>query len=271
MFCLMCEETRCSIYKPLSSCSLYTTVDYTLLYYTIRGCSTLLVNCIILPWLLVFFLCRMKPWWDPCSCLKTWCRTRGDDGDKENEEGLVWVLVCGCICAISGPFSSPRLIQPWSGYSQSMSWMKGLDWNAFCFPAEIFSTQYRATDVTDSDITDITVLEIGLLKIEMLLRYMAAPDQQKATVQPAEPLSLFFFQTKCMLLQKFWVIAKHLLDLLWEFGHKNFYCIFISCIWWLTDMAYFKCHVLVSLLRWPLYFCVDLAVACLLSLSDASC
>lgn len=47
--------------------------------------------------------------------------------------------------------------------------------------------------------------------------------------------------------------------------------IFISCIEWLMDVAYFKCHVLVSLLQWPLYYCVDLAVACLLSFSDAHC
>lgn len=29
--------------------------------------------------------------------------------------------------------------------------------------------------------------------------------------------------------------------------------IFMSCIEWLMDVAYFKCHVLVSLLQWPLY------------------
>lgn len=47
------------------------------------------------------FLHRMKPWWDPCSCLRTWCRTKWEDGEKDMEksEDLAWALVCGCIAS----------------------------------------------------------------------------------------------------------------------------------------------------------------------------
>lgn len=69
---------------------------------------------------------------------------------------------------------------------------EGTGLERFLLPCRDFSTQYKATDVTDLDITDITVLVIGLFKRKMLLRYVAAPDQQRAIVQPAKLFSFFF-------------------------------------------------------------------------------
>lgn len=58
----------------------------------------------------------MKPWCDPCSCLKTSCRTKWDDGDKDmkTQEELVWARVCGCISSNSLS-SSSRLFRPHFG------------------------------------------------------------------------------------------------------------------------------------------------------------
>lgn len=96
----------------------YTDNTHTLLYIRYTGYSTWLVNCIIVPWLLLFSLCRMKPWWGPCSCLRTWCRTkrrwrRQRHGGKK-WEGLVWVRVCECgwmhMCNTSDLSSSSRSV-----------------------------------------------------------------------------------------------------------------------------------------------------------------
>lgn len=92
--------------------------DNTLLYIRYTGYSTWFVNCIIVPWLLLFSLCRMKPWWGPCSCLRTWCRTkrrwrRQRHGGKK-WESLVWVRVCECgwmhMCNTSDLSSSSRSV-----------------------------------------------------------------------------------------------------------------------------------------------------------------
>lgn len=70
----------------------------------------------------IFFLTRMKIWWDPCSCLKMWCRTNGTEGDKKHEakiaEGLVWVCVHGCICAVH-PVTPPLNVLS-SGSNQNL-------------------------------------------------------------------------------------------------------------------------------------------------------
>lgn len=64
----------------------------------------------------------MKLWWDPCSCLKTWCRTRRGEGDKDVENQRAW---CECVCVwmhmcnTSSLSSSPHFIQLCSGSNQT--------------------------------------------------------------------------------------------------------------------------------------------------------
>lgn len=111
------------------------------IHYYIQGYSTLLVNYIILPWLLVFSLRRMKPWWDPCSCLKTWCRTRGGGGDKDMENERAW---CECVCVDAYvQYVQSLLLFPscpavvWiEPECPTMTWTKGPEWNTFSLPAE---------------------------------------------------------------------------------------------------------------------------------------
>ena len=65
--------------------------DYTKLYRGAVHCQLIASFC---PDYLSS-LCRTKPWWDPCSCLKTWCRTRREDGDMENKRA--W---CECVVRV---------------------------------------------------------------------------------------------------------------------------------------------------------------------------
>lgn len=141
---------------------------------------SLLVNCIILPWLLVFSLRRMRPWWIPCSCLKMWCRTRGEDGDKDKIRGLgvsacVWMHV-RYIQSLLLSTSYPAVvgIQPYSPHND-LKQRTGLG---------CFKSSCRVTDVTGLDVKDVALKLV--LKIDLFLDWKAAPDQQRAILQPAE-------------------------------------------------------------------------------------
>lgn len=96
-------------------------------------------------------------------------------------------------------------IQPVSPTLPTMTWMKGLDLNAFSAFLWSLATQYKVTDVTDVDVKDIAlsrVPKIGLLKIKML------PTSKDLLFN--QWIYLFFFLPKhvlflpkynCMLLQ----------------------------------------------------------------------
>lgn len=120
---------------------------------------------------------RMKPWWDPCSCLRTWCRTRRDDDNAR----IIRVCVCGCLSAVH--LVSPPL-PPLSGCGldaariPTQTWTKGLDWNAFSFSCGAFpqNTQSYSCDRPGS--------EHGALNLNL----NPAPHLKSAIVRPVELL-----------------------------------------------------------------------------------
>lgn len=192
--------------------------DNTLLYIRYTGYSTWFVNCIIVPWLLLFSLCRMKPWWGPCSCLRTWCRNkrrwrRQRHGGKK-WEGLVWVRVCECgwmhMCNTSDLSSSSRSVSSsWFWVERpppDTRWLerRDLDWKCFTHslsPAEVSPHEHKVTDVTDLD-TSLSVLSrrFGLLTIRVL------PTSRELLFNQWNFFFFFSIQNKCMLLQRFWFI-----------------------------------------------------------------
>lgn len=108
----------------------------------------------------------MKLWWDPCSCLKTWCRTSGEGGDNHMEkwEGWMWVRVCGCICAVH-PVSPPPPPPVLSSCGQDIGWIphndlyEGTGLGCSLVLLTSFDTQHKVTDVTDMDFnTFVSVL-----------------------------------------------------------------------------------------------------------------
>lgn len=151
--------------------------------------------------------------------------------------------------------SSSRLIQLWFGLNQNApKWFEQSIWTGE------FLAQYKVTEVTDTDVEDNHLGPV--LKIKMHGCSLPAKSCHSTS------RTAYFSQNTCMHLQNLRPLN------ICQICYRNLAIrtsIFISCIEWLMDVAYFKCHVLVSLLQWPLYYCVDLAVACLLSFSDAHC
>lgn len=107
----------------------------------------------------------MKLWWDPCSCLKTWCRTSGEGGDNHMEkwEGWMWVRVCGCICAVHPVSPPPPPVL--SSCGQDIGWIphndlyEGTGLGCSLVLLTSFDTQHKVTDVTDMDFnTFVSVL-----------------------------------------------------------------------------------------------------------------
>lgn len=189
--------------------------DNTILCIRYTGYSTWLVNCIIVPWLLLFSLCRMKPWWGPCSCLRTWCRNkrrwrRQRHGGKK-WEGLVWVRVWvdAYVQYVRSLLLFPiriQLVVLGRTPPPLPRWLerRDLDWKCFTHslsPAEVSPHEHKVTDVTDLD-TSLSVLSrrFGLLTIRVL------PTSRELLFNRWNFFFFFSIQNKCMLLQRFWFI-----------------------------------------------------------------
>lgn len=154
--------------------------------------------------------------------------------------------MCGCRCRnTSGLSSSSRLILLWFGCTQNAP--QWLEWRDRTL--KIYSTIQG--DWCDRSRSKIHPSQFSLKYKEAWL----LPKSYCSTSRTAFPPKKHACFCRGFLIRQ-------LSDLLWES---------FSCIKWLMCMAYFKCHVLVPLLQWPLYCCVDLAVVYLLSLSDAHC
>lgn len=103
-------------------------------------------------------LCRMKPWWDPCSCLKTWCRTMEEPGEEGGGQrqwkmrGLgdgacMWVLH---RCNRSGLSSSFPVSSSCGSDAAGMPHNDFKQWSG--------ELSNKATDVTDVDVTSLPIL-----------------------------------------------------------------------------------------------------------------
>lgn len=240
------------------------------IHHYIQGFNTLPLNCIILPWLLVFSLLTGRN--DDEIHAAVWKR---DVGQEELMETKTWkirrlgVTVCVWICAIH-PVSPPIPIFSCCGLDPVSIPHDDLKEGTGMLLAflQSFPTRYKVTDVTDWDRKDIAlsaVLKIGLLKIKMLLHYKAVPDQQRAIIQPAELFFcfvlfcqkevLFCQKYNCMLLQEGFDLSTNVCQICYgNFAIRT--SILISCI----TVAVIFCTFVLTWLSLACWVCLMLVV-----------
>lgn len=161
------------------------------------------VKCIVLPCLLLFSLPRMKPWWDPCSSLRMWCRT-SDDDDRENERAR-----CECVCVAAYVQYIRSLLFLFSFLSSC-----GLNANRIphsgllegirleCFEPSRWVLLHNTEQLTWQTRTSTQRSQIGQFKIKMLSQYKAARDQWRAMC-PTNWTFFFFLPKDVLFMPKY--------------------------------------------------------------------
>lgn len=164
----------------------------------------------------IFSLPRMKTWWDPCSCLKMWCRPSWNKGDedmkKEKKRNQRAWSECVCMGAYVQYLQSllplPVLskIRLWALDPTRISCSDWQDWRGTLsspFPAEFLQTSNTKWSFWQPGCVDASVSAVSgkltFLQIKMLLHHPAGSGWSQNRVQEAETfisLSFFFMSPK---------------------------------------------------------------------------